>query len=313
MLLYLLLYLNISKIAQASVEKRKNFLLSCHLKFNTNKTSSIFHPNLGIIAPITKEEFPLLFLVSMVDLKRWCSLTTIASYQADYAIFTDASARRETRSRDAAAVVTRGSPVQPEVVTTIRTKGRTFTCSYEEEPLAMESALSWTSTNTNHPSISILFCTDSRSLCQAIISSNPQTFSIHNSINSILSQIFIQLIPSYSAIPGNDLTDKAAKEATTIITDTILPVSFSSSIQVINETICNALPSHQCVALIYRHQKASLDAKQISNRKDDFLLARQSSWSISRFYLQKLLPRNTRSPSLALQISCYYDQKTKSV
>ena len=91
----------------------------------------------------------------------------------------DGSASRGTRNGAAAAVVSRGSPLQPEVVTTIKTKGRTFTSSYEEESAAMESALSWTSANANHSSISILFCADSKSLCEALISSqyilNPQS------------------------------------------------------------------------------------------------------------------------------------------
>ena len=75
------------------------------------------------------------------DLKCWCRLTTIA-YQADYTIYTDRSTSRGTRNRGAAGVVTRGSPLQTEVVTTIKTKRRTFTSSYEGEAAAMESALS---------------------------------------------------------------------------------------------------------------------------------------------------------------------------
>ena len=67
------------------------------------------------------------------NLKPQCSLTTIASYQVDYVIYTDGSASRGTRNRSAAQVVTRGSPLQPDVVTTIKTKRRTFTNSYEEE------------------------------------------------------------------------------------------------------------------------------------------------------------------------------------
>ena len=125
------------------------------------------------------------------NLKRQCSLSTIASYQADYVIYTDGSASGGTRNGGAAAVVTRGSPLQPDVVTTIKTKGRTFTSSYEEEAAAMKTALSWTLTNANHHSITVLFCTDSKSLCEALISSHPRTFSIHNSINSIWSSIFI--------------------------------------------------------------------------------------------------------------------------
>ena len=106
----------------------------------------------------------------------------------------------------------------------------------------MESALSWSSTNTNHSSISILFCIDSNPLCEALILSHPRTFSIHNSINSLSTSIFFQWIPGHSSIPGNNLAEKAAKEATTIATDTILSMSLSSSIQVINDTIRDAPP-----------------------------------------------------------------------
>ena len=138
----------------------------------------------------------------------------------------------------------------------------------------MESELSWTSTNINHPSISILFCTDSKSLCEALISSNPRTSSIHTSINSILYLNFIQWIPGHSAIPENELANKAAREmATTIATDTTLPVSFTSSIQVINQTILDDPPTHERVVLICQHRNGSRDAKQINNRKDGILYA----------------------------------------
>ena len=39
----------------------------------------------------------------------------------------------EEQERGVVAVVTRGSPIQPDVVIIIKTKGRTFTSSYEEE------------------------------------------------------------------------------------------------------------------------------------------------------------------------------------
>ena len=78
----------------------------------------------------------------------------------------------EQETGGAAAVVTRGSTLQPDVVTTIKAKGQTFTSSYEEAA-AMESALSWTLTNANHHSITILFCTNSNSSCEALISSHP--------------------------------------------------------------------------------------------------------------------------------------------
>ena len=226
------------------------------------------------------------------NLKRQCSLSTIASYQADYVIYTDGSASGGTRNGGAAAVVTRGSPLQPDVITTIKTKGQTFTSSYEEEAATMESALSWTLTNANHHSITRLFCTYSKSLCEALISSHPRTFSIHNSINSISSSILIQWIPGHSAIPGKDIADKAAKEATTIDSDTILPISLSSSIQVINETIRDAPPIHERVASVYKHRRVSRDAKLINNRKDDVLIAhlRSGHHPSLKKYLHRLDP-----------------------
>ena len=72
--------------------------------------------------------------------------------------------------------------------------------------------------------------------------------------------------------PRNDLADKAAKEATTIATNTILPISMSSSIQVIKDTIRDSPPTHEQVAAVYRHRRVSQDTKQINNRKDDILL-----------------------------------------
>ena len=40
----------------------------------------------------------------------------------------------------------------------------------------------------------------------------------------------------YSAIPGNELADRVIKEAITIATNTILSVSFSSSMRVMSDT-----------------------------------------------------------------------------
>ena len=141
----------------------------------------------------------------------------------------------------------------------------------------MESTLSWTSAQANHPSISVLLCTDSKSLYEALISSHPGTFSIHSSINSISSSIFIQWIPDHSSISGNNLADKAAKEATTIATNTILPISMSSTTQVINDTIRDAPPTHERVAAVCHHRRVSRDTKQINNKKDDVVLARLRS------------------------------------
>ena len=54
-------------------------------------------------------------------------------------------------------------------------------------------------------------------------------------------------------------------------------ISLSSSIQIINETIRDAPPTHERVAAVYKLRKVSRDVKQITNRKDDVLIARLRS------------------------------------
>ena len=80
----------------------------------------------------------------------------------------------------------------------------------------------------HHPSINILICTDSKSLCKALLSSNSRTSSIHEYINSIFFSIYIQWIPGHCDIPGNELADRAAKQVTNNIKKTILPALFTA-------------------------------------------------------------------------------------
>ena len=99
----------------------------------------------------------------------------------------------------------------------------------------------------------------------------------------------------------NELAGKAVKEATTIATNTppplSPPVSFSSSIQVTYDIICDDQPTHGHVEQVYQHQKASRDFKQITNRKDDV-------FSSPHHYLHLLDP--TQDP---ICLSCCLDDK----
>lgn len=79
-----------------------------------------------------------------------------------------------------AEVITRGSPIHSEVLRTIKTKVRTFTSSYKEELAAMKSALTWTSTTTIQPLFTILICTDSKDLYEALLSLNLSSYIFHS-------------------------------------------------------------------------------------------------------------------------------------
>ena len=259
------------------------------------------------------------------NLKRQCRLNTIASYQADYVIYTDGSASRRTRSGGAAEVVTRGSPLQPEVVTTIKTKRGTFASSYEEEAAAIKSALSLTSTNANHPSISILFCTDSKSLCEALISSNPWTLSIHNSINSISSSIFIQWIYHHSDIPGNDLANKQPKKPPPLPQTQFFLFLYLVPFRLLMKqfvtltnlrTGCFSIPTSKgfpwCKADKKQKRWRSPCSSKIRSSPFSQVMP-QPNWSITTYDLPYLPPRRRRSPSLAVRLSVFDDHKTKSV
>ena len=120
------------------------------------------------------------------------SLDHISLYQVDCTIYTDGSASAGLRNGAAAVIISTGSHTQPTVVSTIKIKGRAFTSSYDEKIAAMESALQWISTNANSVQTSILICTDSQPLCDALSSWNPRTISIRQCISSISSTIFMQ-------------------------------------------------------------------------------------------------------------------------
>ena len=51
-------------------QKQKNFPLSCHPFFNTDKTSFIFHLHHRSIVPLTKDELPPLFQESLDELTK---------------------------------------------------------------------------------------------------------------------------------------------------------------------------------------------------------------------------------------------------
>ena len=205
-LLQLLTYLSVLKITQASVEKPKNVTLICHPNFNTDKTS-IFYLHHGSLAPVTRDELPPLFLVSLVEL-----MTLIKNADAASSPFL------LTTLMDLLVEEKKGVPQQLSLDDPHSSLKWLPPSKPKEEHSPVhsvkniQSALSWIFRNANQPSISILFCTDSKSLCEALISSNPRTSSIHNSINSLTLFRFPSLFNGSLAILPFQVTNQPTKQ-----------------------------------------------------------------------------------------------------
>ena len=75
-------------------------------------------------------------------------------------------------------------------------------------------------------------------------------------------------------IPGNELADAAAKEATTVPPTDALPISLSSAIKVISDIITDPEPMYERTRSVYEKHLASTDADKINSRANEVLLAR---------------------------------------
>ena len=223
--------------------------------------------------------------------KTTCSLQQINSHRTDLIIYTDGSATAGTTPGGFAIVITQGPTEQPTTIDTIWERGRHLTSSFEEEHAATIRALHWAAANSR-PGMTILLCTDSKSLCDAIQGRNIKVDNIRTLLQSIPAQVIIQWIPGHSNIPGNELADAAAKEATTVPPTDALPISLSSAIKVISDIITDPEPTHERTRSVYEKHRASTDADQIDLRADEVLLARFRArhHQSLRAYLHRLDP-----------------------
>ena len=110
--------------------------------------------------------------------------------------------------------------------------------------------------------------------------------SYHHILECSSSSVFIQWIPGHSSIPGNDLATKQQKKPPS------LPISLSSPIQIINKTVRDAPPTHDRVAAFYKLRSFHRDVKQITNRRDEVLIAclRSGHHPSLKQYLHRLDP-----------------------
>ena len=130
-------------------------------------------------------------------------------------------------------------------------KGAEYKSSYREEHTTMETVANMiVEQNLQGP---ILICTDSQSLCKALAERNKQTNTIRKKLSECDQAITIQWIPGHSNIPGNELADQAAKEATMLNEDN-RPTSFGSACAAIKQQIKEEnLSGHERTAKAYAH------------------------------------------------------------
>ena len=142
----------------------------------------------------------------------------------------------------------------------------------------MKLAACWIEQQTHlqliHPSI--LICTDSMALCSALL--NPTTCPIqdlHRQLCSLTATVNIQWVPAHVNVPGNELADQAAKDATQLDEPSV-GTSYGSIKQWIKWAIQDPPISHQRTRETYEQYSLKCD-EEVTSRADQVLLAQLRS------------------------------------
>ena len=199
----------------------------------------------------------------------------IDHHNIDTTIYTDGSCTAGTEDGGSAAVITTGSARYPVVLETIQKKGGKLTSSYDEEKAAMLLALNWMKTNNQYTDT--IICSDSQSLLYSIDSLMPNTADIRKLLDSMKGRTFIHWVPSHVNVPGNELADKAAKEATRLEALDPVPLSFSTAKAFIKREVKDPPPQHPTVEKTYKNMSMRRDQKACKSRMDASLLAQLRS------------------------------------
>ncbi len=198
-------------------------------------------------------------------------------YQIETTIYTDGSCTAGTDNGGSAAVVTTGTARNPVVIESIAKKGGKFTCSFVEEHAAMMEAVNWIVENQKHDDT--IICTDSRSLLQSIESELPDTNEIRKGLQSVSGHTYLHYVPGHINIPGNEIADRAAKDAAKMECseeEGNVPISFEVAKAVVKRVVKDPSPQHRVVVESYRNYSKKRE-KAIANRKDAALLAQLRS------------------------------------
>ena len=215
--------------------------------------------------------------------RRDLSYKRIREIAAEYVIYSDGSAAEGTLEGGAGVVVTFGEPDDPTVVDTLMKRGSAITCSFSEEATALEMSLDWIKEHCVAET-KVAICTDSQSLCEALLGCGDDVAALRGKLLSAEAQIQIQWIPGHSKIAGNDLADSAAKEATTLQDDPT-EITYKSACAYIRSTIKDT-PSHERTAEVYAEFSRKKE-KEVRTRADQTMLARIRSghhWCLESYH-----------------------------
>ncbi len=108
--------------------------------------------------------------------------------------------QQATEEGGSAVVVTTGSARNPVVLQTIMKKRGKYTCSFEDEKVAMMEAAQWIETKQKYDDT--IICSDSPSLLQIIEMESPSTNEICEALRSVHGHTYIHWVPSHSNISG---------------------------------------------------------------------------------------------------------------
>jgi len=196
----------------------------------------------------------------------------IADHMSDYIIYTDGSADGGLKFGGSAAVITTGDPLDPTVVEVLRQKGAIYTCSYGEERDAIDLAMNWL--EENHPPTATII-TDSKSVCDAIVNMNSDLAPLLLRLKNYKEELHIQWVPGHCGIAGNELADKAAKEAAAM-EGSFSPVTYKSVSAMINQITKDPPPQHDRPKRVYAALNQTKE-RMITCRRDQVLLAKLRS------------------------------------
>ena len=136
-------------------------------------------------------------------------------------------------------------------------------------------ALNWIKKES--PSTDTVICSDSQSLLTAIDNYSPETHHVRELLNSLKGRTTLQWVRGHINIPGNELADKAAKDATKIDSaENPKPIKYNTAVSIINYQVKDPAPQHLLVSKTYKHISQNKDST-IKNRKDSATLAQLRS------------------------------------